>query len=74
MLSINPKMLPRLDEIEDDLQARRSRASREGWLGEVEGIDLTLTFLRQKRGQAKQLTRIAPVDLGIPGARPAAPS
>ena len=49
MLNINPKMLPRLDEIEDDLQARRSRADHEGWLGEVEGLDLTLTFLRQKR-------------------------
>jgi hypothetical protein len=24
----------------------------EGWLGEIEGIDLTLTFLRQKREQA----------------------
>ncbi|HEV2778866.1 MAG TPA: hypothetical protein VGX25_05640 [Actinophytocola sp.] len=30
-------MLPRLDEIEDDLLA---------WLGEVEGIDLTLTSCR----------------------------
>ena len=47
MLDINPKMLPRLDEIENDLQARRSRAAHVGWLGEVEGLDLTLTFLRQ---------------------------
>ncbi len=42
MLNINPKMLPRLDEIEDDLQARRARAEHEAWLGEVEGIDLAL--------------------------------
>ncbi len=41
MLAINPKMLPRLDEIEEDLRARRARAEREVWLGEVEGIDLT---------------------------------
>jgi integrase len=67
MLNINPRMLPRLDEIEDDLQARRSRAEHEGWLGEVEGIDLTLTFLRQKREQTQRLSRIAPVGLGIPG-------
>jgi hypothetical protein len=33
-------MLPRLDEIEDDLLARRARAEHEAWLGEVEGIDL----------------------------------
>jgi hypothetical protein len=62
----NPKMLPRLDEIEDDLLARRARAEHEAWLREVEGIDLTLTFLRQKREETKRLARIAPVDLGIP--------
>ncbi len=67
MININPKMLPRLDEIEDDLQARRSRAAHEGWLGEIEGIDLTLAFLRQKRDQTRRLARIAPTDLGMPG-------
>jgi hypothetical protein len=66
MLAINPRMLPRLDEIEDDLRARRARAQQEGWLGEVEGIDLTHTFLRQKREETRRLTRIAPIDLGIP--------
>ena len=69
MLNINPKMLPRLNEIEVDLLARRSRAEQEGWLGEVEGIDLTLTFLRQKREQTQRLARIAPVDLGLPTLR-----
>ena len=67
MININPKMLPRLDEIEDDLQDRRNRAAHEGWLGEIEGIDLTLTFLRQKRDQTRRLARIAPTDLGMPG-------
>ena len=70
MLNINPKMLPRLDEIEDDLMARRARADQEAWLGEVEGIDLTLTFLRKKREETKRLTRIAPVDLGTPVVAP----
>lgn len=65
-VNINPKMLPRLDEIEDDLIARRARAEQEAWLGEVEGIDLTLAFLRQKREETKRLARIAPVDLGTP--------
>jgi hypothetical protein len=64
--NINPKMLPRLDELEDDLLARRARAQHEAWLGEVEGIDLTLTFLRQKREETKRLDRIAPVELGMP--------
>ncbi|WP_198165593.1 site-specific integrase [Nocardia fusca] len=66
MLAIDPKMLPRLDEIEEDLQARRVRAERENWLGEVEGIDLTLTYLRQKREETKRLARVAPVGLGMP--------
>lgn len=66
MLAINPKMLSRLDEIKEDLLARRARAEREAWLGEVEGIDLTLTYLRQKREEAERLARVAPVDLGIP--------
>lgn len=69
MLSINPKMLPRLDEIEEDLQARRRRAVGEDWKGEIEGIDLTLTFLRGKRAEAQRISKMAPtgaVDLGLP--------
>jgi len=69
MLSLNPEMLPRLDELETDLLARRERAITEGWRGEVEGLDLTLTFLRSKRTQAKQAARIntsTQVNLGIP--------
>ncbi|WP_421671782.1 recombinase [Saccharopolyspora spinosa] len=52
--------------LEDRHVARRARADHEAWFGEVEGIDLTLTFLRQKRRETKRLARIAPVDLGIP--------
>jgi hypothetical protein len=59
-------MLPRLEEIETDLLARRTRAEAERWLGEIEGIDLTLTFLRAKRDETRRLARVAPVDLGIP--------
>lgn len=60
MLSVNPTMLPRLDELEDDLVARRQHAIGQGWKGEVEGIELTLTFLRSKRAQvhrSQQLPR-----------------
>ena len=35
--------------------------------GFIEGIDLTLSFLRPKRDQTRRLARVAPVDLGIPG-------
>jgi hypothetical protein len=40
MLRVDPQMLDRLGEIETDLHARRQRAEKEGWLGEIEGIDL----------------------------------
>jgi hypothetical protein len=66
MLRIDPKMLARLDEIETDLLARRARAEAEGWIGEIEGIELTLTFLRGKRDDARRLATRAAVDLGLP--------
>lgn len=68
MLRIDPKMITRLTDIETDLQHRRQQAHHEGWLGEIEGIDLTLTFLRSKRDEANRLTtRIS--DLGTPALR-----
>ena len=69
VLQVDPKMLARLDEIEADLLTRRERAQAEGWLGEIEGIDLTLDFLRQKRDETRRLARIAPVELGMPSTR-----
>ncbi|MDQ8705398.1 recombinase [Streptomyces sp. LHD-70] len=66
MPSINPKMLPRLDELEEDLLARRERAVAEDWRGEIDGLDLTLTFLRSKREQARRFERTGPVSLGLP--------
>ncbi|MFH5207369.1 tyrosine-type recombinase/integrase [Antrihabitans sp. NCIMB 15449] len=65
MLRIDPKMLSRLAVIETDLEKRRERAHAEGWVGEIEGIDLTLTFLRTKRDELhRMLTRTT--TLGIP--------
>jgi hypothetical protein len=67
MLRINPAMLPRLSELDTDLSERRSRASQEGWLGEIEGIDLTLRLLREKQATATKLrTTGSVVDLGMP--------
>jgi site-specific recombinase XerD len=64
MLHIDPKMIRRLDEIETDLHTRRARAQDEGWLGELEGIDLTLTFLDGKRADAKRLSQLPPTRIG----------
>ncbi len=66
MLHLNPTMLARLDELETDLLARRERAETEGWAGEIEGIDLTLTFLRAKRDEAQRRADRPAVELGIP--------
>ncbi len=69
MLHINPKMLDRLEELESDLLARLRRAEDENWLGEVEGINLTLTFLRSKRDETQRRAQRPLVDLGIPTPR-----
>ncbi|MGW7318578.1 recombinase [Streptomyces sp. NPDC054854] len=64
-------MIFRLEGIEIELVARRARAEAEGWLGEIEGIDLTLRLLRQKQVEARRLTGMPPtVDLGIPVVTP----
>ncbi|MEU0507403.1 hypothetical protein [Nocardia sp. NPDC005998] len=65
MLHADPKMVIRLDEIEDDLLVRRERAETEGWHGEVERLDLTLLFLRTKRREATRLEQNT-VTLGLP--------
>jgi integrase len=73
MLHVNPKMIGRIDELETDLLARRDRAETEKWAGEIDGIDLTLTFLRSKREEAERLTRRPPIDLGFPAPRTPSP-
>ncbi|GAP55141.1 hypothetical protein AHiyo6_17060 [Arthrobacter sp. Hiyo6] len=59
MLQVDPAMIDRLDEINTDLIARREVAQTRGWLGELEGIDLTLQFLQDKRADAHRLARAA---------------
>ncbi|MEV7122056.1 recombinase [Kitasatospora griseola] len=72
MLHVNPKMLGRLNELEADLVDRRAQAK--GWIGEIEGIDLTLTFLRAKRDEAQRRARRPAVDHGIPKPRTTPPT
>lgn len=66
MLRVEPKMPSRLGEIETDLLLRRERAETEGRLGGLEGLDLTLDFLRGKRAEATWLNRAGPADPGMP--------
>jgi hypothetical protein len=67
VLHIDPRLLARLDDIEADLLTRRDKAAAEGWHGEIEGLDLTLSFLRDKRSHTQRFTRRA--QLGIPSVR-----
>ena len=57
MLHVDPKMIDRLDEIHTDLLARRAHAESQGWLGELEGIDLTLRFLSDRRAETVRLAQ-----------------
>ncbi len=49
MLDLDTAMLHRLDELETDLLGRRAGAQRRGWLGETDGVDVTLEHLRRQR-------------------------
>jgi len=66
MLTLNPKMLPRLDDLETDLLRRRHHARTQGWKVQVEGIDLTLTFLRAKRTQSRRAVNLGMLTIPTP--------
>jgi integrase len=73
MLRPDPQQAPRLTEIIGNLQARLSEAHSQGWLGEVEGIETSLTAARQKLNQMKA-AQARPADslvnLGLPTISP----
>ncbi|MFD5702552.1 hypothetical protein [Streptomyces lasiicapitis] len=58
----------RLVEIRDNLLARIGEAQREGWLGEVEGLQVSLAAAEEKLAQLDaQISRQQEsVDLGVP--------
>jgi integrase len=66
----DPQQRSRLQEIRDNLTARIAEAQREGWLGEVEGLQVSLAGAEDKLGQVERRCRtiidIAATDLGIP--------
>ena len=58
---------PRLVEIRDNLTARIAEAEREGWLGEVEGLKISLTGAEDKLAQIERRTHNQhTAELGIP--------
>ncbi len=70
LLRPDPAQRARLAEIRDNLVARIAEAETEGWLGEVEGLQVSLAGTEEKlrqldRGHGQHTT----VDLGIPTTR-----
>ena len=67
MLWPDPAQRDRLAEIRDNLTARIAEAEQKGWLGEVEGLQVSLAGAREKLVQIDR-SRHGPAaaDLGIP--------
>ncbi|MCF3179698.1 hypothetical protein IPZ70_07030 [Streptomyces polychromogenes] len=68
MLRPDPAQRERLVEIRDNLIARIAEAEREGWLGEVEGLQVSLAGAQGKLDQldAEAARRSSAVNLGMP--------
>ncbi|MCX4537925.1 site-specific integrase [Streptomyces sp. NBC_01669] len=68
LLIVSPSGRPRLVEIRDNLADRIAEAEREGWLGEVEGLNVSLAAAEEKISQldARQERRNSAVFIGIP--------
>ena len=63
---MDPQQRNRIAEICDNLVARITEAEREGWLGEVDGLKVSLAAARNKLAQLDQRTRQNATQLGIP--------
>jgi integrase len=68
LLRIEPAQRPRLVDIRDNLVARVEEALRERWIGEAEGLKVSLAAANAKLAQLDGLTarRNAAVSLGMP--------
>jgi hypothetical protein len=68
LLRPSPTQRGRLEEIRDNLQARIAEATREGWLGEVEGLQVSLAGAQDKLAQIDATLRrqATTTQLGMP--------
>ncbi|MET7899287.1 hypothetical protein [Streptomyces mirabilis] len=70
LLRPDPAQRGRLVEIRDNLLDRISEAEREGWLGETEGLRVSLAGAESKIGQIDSAASSGPVLLRLPTPRP----
>jgi hypothetical protein len=67
LLRPDPAQRRRITEIRESLLARTAEAEKEGWLGEVEGLKVSLAGAEQKLAQLDQRSRrTATINLGLP--------
>jgi integrase len=67
LLRPSPTQRTRIAEIRDNLLDRIAEAEREGWHGEVEGLQVSLAGAKTKLAQLDQMARrAATIQLGIP--------
>jgi hypothetical protein len=62
----DPAQRARIVEIRDNLQARIAEAEREGWLGEVEGLQISLAGANDKLAHIDRRPTSQLVNLGVP--------
>ena len=62
----DPVQRQRIVEIRDNLIARIAEAEREGWLGEVEGLRISLAGANDKLAQIDRHHQTTVVDLPTP--------
>ncbi|MDN5918164.1 MAG: site-specific integrase [Pseudonocardia sp.] len=70
MLWPDPTQRHRLLEIRDNLTARIAEAERESWLGEIEGLQVSLAGADDKIAQIDRRSARTTVSLGFPTANP----
>ncbi|MET7608866.1 integrase [Streptomyces avermitilis] len=72
LLRPDPAQRGRLEEIRDNLVARIAEAEREGWLGEVEGLRISLAGAEDKLAHMdRRASGGTAIDLGLPRIAPA---
>jgi hypothetical protein len=68
LLRVDPNQQQRLVDIRDNLIARIAEAEREGWVGEAEGLRVSLAAAKDKLAQIDRAIqrRTSAIELGIP--------
>jgi len=71
LLRVDPAQRPRLEDIRDSLAARVAEAEHQGWTGEIEGLNISLSRANGKLAQVDSTIarRSTAADLGMPAYR-----